>query len=67
MPNRFTSPSEKTRIPANFFFSKVYCQGPLLQAAQFAYIYNDSKSFVDMPMAYDEGTSFLIHIRLYRQ
>lgn len=28
----------------------IYCQGPLLQAVQSARIWNDSKTFVDMPM-----------------
>lgn len=30
----------------------VYCTGPLLDAVQRAQIFNDSKTFVDMPMKY---------------
>lgn len=28
----------------------VYCRGPVLEAVQLAGIFNDSKTFVDMPM-----------------
>lgn len=31
----------------------VYCQGPLLQAVQLSGLFNDSKTFVDMPMLYE--------------
>merc|ERR1712136_78905 len=37
----------------------IYCQGPLLKAAQNAYIYKDSKSFVDMKMKEDQSTILL--------
>jgi len=30
--------------------SNIYCYGPLLDAAQSAFIFNDSKSFVDMKL-----------------
>ncbi|XP_072049491.1 trehalase-like [Amphiura filiformis] len=32
--------------------SKIFCDGPLLEAAQNAYIYNDSKTFVDLHLKY---------------
>merc|ERR1712131_472759 len=38
--------------------SPIYCKGSLLKAAQNAYIYNDSKSFVDMKMK--ENQSFIL-------
>jgi alpha,alpha-trehalase len=31
----------------------IYCHGPVLETIQMSYIYNDSKTFVDMPMKYD--------------
>ena len=31
----------------------VYCEGPLLEAVQLSGIFNDSKTFVDMPMIYE--------------
>jgi alpha,alpha-trehalase len=31
----------------------IYCEGPVLQAVQLSRIFNDSKTFVDMPMRYD--------------
>ena len=31
----------------------VYCEGPLLNAVQLAQLFNDSKTFVDMPMKLD--------------
>lgn len=31
----------------------VYCEGPLLMSVQLSGIFNDSKTFVDMPMKYD--------------
>lgn len=31
----------------------IYCEGPILQTIQLAGIYNDSKTFVDMPMIYE--------------
>lgn len=31
----------------------VYCSGPILEAVQLSGIYNDSKTFVDMPMKFD--------------
>lgn len=36
-------------------FSEIYCSGLLLEAAQNAHIYKDSKSFVDMKMKYEPG------------
>ncbi|XP_038065290.1 trehalase-like [Patiria miniata] len=33
--------------------SEIYCDGPLLEAAQDAYVYNDSKTFVDLHMKHD--------------
>jgi alpha,alpha-trehalase len=33
----------------------IYCEGPVLQAVQLSRIFNDSKTFVDMPMRYDPG------------
>uniref|UniRef100_H2Z8Q7 Trehalase n=1 Tax=Ciona savignyi TaxID=51511 RepID=H2Z8Q7_CIOSA len=35
-----------------FTNSEIYCKGPLLDAAQNAFIFNDSKSFVDMKLKY---------------
>jgi len=35
--------------------SNIYCTGPLLDAAQNAYIYDDSKSFVDMKLKVPES------------
>ena len=35
----------------------IYCEGPVLQAVQLAQIYNDSKTFVDMPMKYDPNVT----------
>ncbi|XP_072049945.1 trehalase-like [Amphiura filiformis] len=32
--------------------SEIFCDGPLLEAAQNAYIYNDSKTFVDLHLKY---------------
>ena len=40
---------------ANSHFSEIFCQGNLLDAAQSAYIYNDSKSFVDMKLKNEPG------------
>lgn len=34
----------------------LYCEGPLLHAVQMNYIYNDSKTFVDMPALLDPVT-----------
>jgi alpha,alpha-trehalase len=31
----------------------IYCEGPVLQTIQLSQIYNDSKTFVDMPMIYE--------------
>ncbi|PIO62243.1 hypothetical protein TELCIR_16210 [Teladorsagia circumcincta] len=33
--------------------SYIYCNGTLLMAVNFHELYNDSKTFVDMPMRYD--------------
>nr|XP_002131782.1 trehalase isoform X1 [Ciona intestinalis] len=33
--------------------SEIYCKGPLLNAAQNAFVFNDSKSFVDMKLKQD--------------
>lgn len=38
-----------------FIFSYIYCYGPLLDAAQSAFVFNDSKSFVDMKMKKQPG------------
>lgn len=35
----------------------VYCEGPILNAVQLAQIYNDSKTFVDMPMRYNPNAT----------
>ncbi|KAK6041150.1 hypothetical protein COOONC_21347 [Cooperia oncophora] len=35
--------------------SYIYCNGTLLMAVNFHELYNDSKTFVDMPMRYDPG------------
>ncbi len=35
----------------------VFCEGPLLQAIQLSGIYNDSKTFVDMPMIYNPNVT----------
>ncbi|KAK6011414.1 hypothetical protein OSTOST_23498 [Ostertagia ostertagi] len=38
--------------------SYIYCNGTLLMAVNFHELYNDSKTFVDMPMRYDPGPDF---------
>ena len=38
-----------------YIFSYIYCYEPLLDAAQSAFVFNDSKSFVDMKMKNQPG------------
>jgi alpha,alpha-trehalase len=35
----------------------IYCEGPVLNAVQLSQIYNDSKTFVDMPMRFDPNVT----------
>ena len=41
-----------------YIFSRVYCQGDLLDTVQRSDLFEDSKTFVDMPMKFDEGMPF---------
>jgi len=45
-------------------FSEIFCYGELLDAAQHAYIHNDSKSFVDMKLNDDPGKQDYLSIVL---
>lgn len=46
---------EESRVPPSAFelSSSVFCEGPILEAIAHARIFNDSKTFVDMPLLVD--------------
>lgn len=44
----------KNPIHVNYHFSQIYCQGELLEDIQTAKLFNDSKTFVDKKLKYDE-------------
>lgn len=43
---------------------QIYCSGSLLEAVQKASLFNDCKTFVDMPLKQDAGIISLINIYL---
>jgi hypothetical protein len=45
--NAFTTATDTSYISRA---CSIYCHGPVLEAIQMSFIYNDSKTFVDMPM-----------------
>ena len=51
-------------IDKHIVYSKIYCQGELLEAVQTANIFKDSKTFVDMSMKYSEGNVLSYSVKL---